>query len=181
MIQDTAGVRQTPNAIEAEGVRRAVEAGRDADAALIVIDGSEPDWKATLARLRADATDNHHVIVNKTDRGIVGELEPDMTAVSLLQPKAGNSIDNILAQLRRLVFPANRDSGASIITRARHRHALETALAAIEAAQLHDLHAAPEMAAEDLRQAADSLGRIIGRIDVEDLLSSIFSSFCIGK
>ena len=180
-IQDTAGMRQTPNAVEAEGIRRAVEAGRNADAALLVIDGSEPGWPETLARLRTQVTGNHRIIITKTDRGTVGELGSEMTGLSLIHAVEGEGMEDIMGLLRELVFPANRDIGSSIITRARHRQALQAALAAVEAAGRHDLHLAPEMAAEDLRQAADSLGRIIGRIDVEDLLSSIFSSFCIGK
>ena len=180
-IQDTAGVRQTPNAVEAEGIRRAVEAGRNADAALLVIDGSEPDWRVTLTSLRSEVTGNHRVIVNKTDRGVVGSLDSDMVGVSLVGTEDQGVAGTVLDLLRGMVFPSNRDMGASIITRARHRHALQVALEALEAAGRHDLHVAPEMAAEDLRQAVDSLGRIIGRVDVEDLLSSIFSSFCIGK
>ena len=180
-IQDTAGVRETLNVIEAEGIRRAVEAGRNADAALLVVDGSEPDWRMTVNRLRSEVTENHRVIVNKTDRGVVGDLDPDMVGVSLLTAGDHKISGAILNLLRDMVFPANRDMSASIITRARHRHALQAALEALEAAGRHDLHLAPEMAAEDLRQAVDALGRIIGRVDVEDLLSSIFSSFCIGK
>ena len=180
-IQDTAGVRETLNVIEAEGIRRAVEAGRNADAALLVVDGSEPDWRMTVNRLRSEVTENHRVIVNKIDRGVVGDLDPDMVGVSLLTAGDHKISGAILNLLRDMVFPANRDMSASIITRARHRHALQAALEALEAAGRHDLHLAPEMAAEDLRQAVDALGRIIGRVDVEDLLSSIFSSFCIGK
>ena len=70
--------------MEAEGIRRAVEAGRNADAALLVIDGSEPDWRMTVNSLRSEVTENHRVIVNKTDRGVVGDLDPDMLGVSLL-------------------------------------------------------------------------------------------------
>jgi tRNA modification GTPase len=87
----------------------------------------------------------------------------------------------VLDALRQLVIPANRAEQASIITRVRHRHAIESAYAALELAFSHDLGTAPELAAEDLRHAADSLGKMIGVIDVEDLLDSIFSSFCIGK
>ena len=180
-IQDTAGVRQTGNAIEAEGIRRAVEAGRQSDAALIVIDGSESGWQDRLEDLQQDITRNHRVVVNKQDLGITGSVPAEMLAVTLMPDKSTGALDQVLDLLRQMVFPANRDTTSSIITRARHRHALQAALVALEAAGTHDLHLSPEMAAEDLRQASDSLARIIGRIDVEDLLGSIFSSFCIGK
>ena len=94
------------------------------------------------------------------------------------EQQAGNVI---IDALRNLVIPANNAEQASIISRLRHRQAIEAALEAVTAAMAHDLDSAPELAAEDLRHAADSLGKIIGLIDVEDLLDSIFSSFCIGK
>ena len=86
-----------------------------------------------------------------------------------------------MACLYDLAVPANRDEGSNLITRERHRTALEDTIASLEAALGHDFAMAPELAAEDYRHAADSLGRITGQIDAEELLDSIFSSFCIGK
>ena len=181
-LLDTAGVRETGDGVEAEGVRRAVAAARQAHASLIVIDASQPDWRAQLAPLREMAGPSHLVILNKCD--LAGSSAPaDAAAEGAVAAclRDGSGCDEIVAGLRRIVVPANRDEGASIITRARHRAALEDTVAALRAAQAHDLAMAPELAAEEYRRAADSLGRITGQIDVEDLLGSIFSSFCIGK
>ena len=93
----------------------------------------------------------------------------------------GTGFDRVVECLRDLVVPANRDEKSSLITRERHRTALEDTVASLEAALGHDFTMAPELAAEDYRRAADSLGRITGQIDAEELLGSIFSSFCIGK
>ena len=181
-LLDTAGVRQTGDAIEAEGVRRALAAARQAHAALIVLDGSDPDWRQDLSRLQDTAGPSHRVVLNKAD--LVADeviLAARTAGVVPAALRDGMGLDAIVACLRDLVVPANRAEGASIITRERHRVALEDTVAALHAAQAHDLGHAPELAAEDYRRAADSLGRITGQIDVEELLGSIFSSFCIGK
>ena len=68
-------------------------------------------------RLRSEVTENHRVIVNKTDRGVVGDLDPDMVGVSLLTAGDHKISGAILNLLRDMVFPANRDMSASIITR----------------------------------------------------------------
>ncbi len=68
-----------------------------------------------------------------------------------------------------------------MLTRERHRHAVTTAFDALERARDHSLATSPELMAEEFRHAALALGRITGRVDVEDLLDQIFSAFCIGK
>ena len=181
-LLDTAGVRQTKDDIEAEGVRRAIDAARQADAAMLVLDVSDPGWQANRESLRGLAGSRVLVILNKrdlVDDAAVGRLATeDAVLVSLTQDGA---IDDVLAALRDLVVPANRGDAGSIITRARHRSALQDAVIALRAVLGHSFATAPEIAAEDYRLAADSLGRLTGAIDAEDLLGSIFSSFCIGK
>ena len=181
-LLDTAGVRQTKDDIEAEGVRRALDAARHADAAMVVLDVSDPHWQRECDKLCVLAETRVCVVLNKRDlldQAALDAVEDEgAVLVSLAQDEA---IDEVLAALRALVLPANSADSGSIITRARHRAALQEAVAALRAVQEHSFNTAPEIAAEDYRRAADSLGRITGAIDAEDLLGSIFSSFCIGK
>jgi tRNA modification GTPase len=92
--------------------------------------------------------------------------------------KSGFGLDALLQTLSTRVSALLSDRGPPPPTRARHREALGRCLVALDAAQTADL---PELAAEDLRRAADELGRITGRIDIEDMLDAIFRDFCIGK
>ena len=186
MLLDTAGIRETGDSIEAEGVRRARQAAQDAEAALVVVDGSRPGWRKEVANLQLLVPASSQIIVTKSDLGIaeMGQADdwPDGTlAVTLRGDGAEAASLAILDALYKLIVPANQADRASIISRLRHRHAIKAAVDGVMAACLHDLHTTPELAAEDLRHAADSLGRMIGVIDVEDLLDSIFASFCIGK
>ena len=80
-----------------------------------------------------------------------------------------------------MIIPHNQAQNSAIITRSRHRQSLRDAHDALSAGLAHDFHQAPELAAEDFRQATTALGRITGDIDVEELLGQIFSSFCVGK
>ena len=186
MLLDTAGIRETGDSIEAEGVRRARQAAQDAEAALVVVDGSRPGWREEVANLQLLVPTSSQIIVTKSDLGIteVGQADdwPDGALTVTFQGDGADAARHaVLDALYKLIVPANQADRASIISRLRHRHAIKAAVDGVMAACLHDLHTTPELAAEDLRHAADSLGRMIGVIDVEDLLDSIFASFCIGK
>ena len=186
MLLDTAGIRETGDSIEAEGVRRARQAAQDAEAALVVVDGSRPGWREEVANLQLLVPTSSQIIVTKSDLGIaeVGQADdwPDGALTVTFQGDGADAARHaVLDALYKLIVPANQADRASIISRLRHRHAIKAAVDGVMAACRHDLHTTPELAAEDLRHAADSLGRMIGVIDVEDLLDSIFASFCIGK
>ena len=186
MLLDTAGIRETGDSIEAEGVRRARQAAQDAEAALVVVDGSRPGWREEVTNLQLLVPASSQIIVTKSDLGIaeVGQADdwPDGALTVTFQGDGADAARHaVLDALYKLIVPANQADRASIISRLRHRHAIKAAVDGVMAACLHDLHTTPELAAEDLRHAADSLGRMIGVIDVEDLLDSIFASFCIGK
>jgi len=190
-LLDTAGLRDTDDVIEAEGVRRARHAARETDAALLVVDSSSADWRADLAALRDLAGSNQAILLTKRDQldpAMISSTAEEIAAygvvarlVSLADDEGGNQVEQLLELLRGLVVPANRPETQSIITRERHRHALQRALSALRAVDDLDLGTAPELVAEEYRRAADSLGRLTGQVDVEELLDSIFSSFCIGK
>lgn len=169
LVADTAGLRESGDAIEQEGVRRALARAEAADLRLVILDATRPG-----ETVDPNLFENALVVVNKIDaqsgKGIDGALG--------ISVKTGAGMKELLAQLKEEVVKRAGDSGAPPITRARHRAALQEcddALARFASATL------PELAAEDLRQASRALGRITGRVDVEDMLDIIFRDFCIGK
>jgi tRNA modification GTPase len=99
----------------------------------------------------------------------------------LISAKEPADIETLIERLVKLLVPLNHADASAIITRQRHRDALQEAHDALGRALGHDFQHVPEMAAEDFRVAAVALGRITGEIDVEELLGSIFAAFCIGK
>ena len=177
-FMDTAGLRDGAGAVEAEGIRRARQAGRDADLGLIILDGSDAAWPDHLAEITTLTGGKHLIVLNKRDAGLVGMVPEGALHLSLRDHK---DIETLIATITKAIIPLNQDSQSAIITRARHRDALVGAMQSLEHGLTHDFDAQPELAAEDYRMAATALGRITGKIDVEDLLGSIFSSFCIGK
>ena len=173
-VSDTAGLRPTENAIEAEGIRRAVlEAGR-ADLRLLMVEAA--DWPEIPAELAAWLGPDAMVVVNKTDlRPVEPEPEKSMFPISL---STGRGLENFYAALQQIITARFGVGQAAGITRIRHRQALESCLAALSRAGRAP---SPELMAEDLRLAARCLGSITGRVDVEDVLDVLFSEFCIGK
>jgi tRNA modification GTPase len=162
-LVDTAGLRETTDSIEAEGVRRALARARDADLAMTVIEAGSPP------------PDNpgHLLIANKADLGHTG---PD--GALMISAKTGAGMDELRARLAQAARQMTESNGPPPLTRARHRAALLAAAEHLDAAEQAGL---PELRGEDLRLAMRSLGRITGHVGVEDILDTVFSRFCIGK
>ena len=180
-ILDTAGIRDESGKIEAEGIRRSVEAAGFANLVLVILDGSDPAWPAACDKIDQLTGQPKFYILNKADQGLSAPnatASGDMMSISAKDPA---DIETLIERLAKLLVPLNHADASVIITRQRHRHAMQEAHDALGRALGHDFQHVPEMAAEDFRIAAVALGRITGEIDVEELLGSIFSAFCIGK
>ena len=173
VLADTAGLRDSADAIEQEGKRRAVQRAEQAEIRLFVFDTAHP---ADAAGASTWAGADTILVANKIDLVPVAEtdLSPPALPVSAL---TGEGIDRLLTMLGERVAQTYRIE-APVLTRARHRQALEEAAASLRRSFSAAL---PELRAEDLRLALRSLGRITGAVDVEDLLDVIFRDFCIGK
>jgi tRNA modification GTPase len=184
-ILDTAGLRDAPDIVEAEGIRRATAEMARADRVLFIVDVStDPDAQAYAeerARLPPDVPVT--VILNKCDLAAGIPLTDTMTgpvriAISAL---TGQGLEALRAHLRECVGYQVADAG-TVSARARHLSALTRAREYVEAAadQLA-ARRANELTAEELRLAQQALGEITGEVSSDDLLGRVFSSFCIGK
>lgn len=184
-VLDTAGLRDAPDVIEAEGIRRATLEMARADRVLFIIDAAEdPDAHAfTEERARLPAEVPVTLVLNKIDLATGIPMSdtvsgPPRVAVSA---KTGAGLDVLRAHLRDCMGYQVADAG-TVSARARHIDALARARRHVDAAetQLRESRAG-ELVAEELRQAQQALGEITGAVTSEDLLGRIFSSFCIGK
>ena len=174
-LADTAGLRDSVDPVEGEGIRRAKARAAAADLKLVLFDAAAPPDSASLALLDARAI----AVATKCDlarRGPHRELPAAVLPVSVV---TGAGLDLLLKRLENEVREGlGPTEGAPALTRARHREALEACLEELTEAQCQN---APELRAENLRLAARALGRIGGRVEVEEVLDRLFREFCIGK
>jgi tRNA modification GTPase len=171
VLADTAGLRDTADEIEAEGIRRSHRRAAEADLRLVIRDAGEPIPADPALGPGPDTIR----VLNKIDQVPDASRADDEIALSV---RTGAGLDRLLDMLAEAVERRLTGDGSPALTRARHRAALEDArdaLARVPSAPL------PELAAEDLRLALRAIGRITGRVDVEDMLDLLFGSFCIGK
>ena len=178
IVSDTAGVREAAGKIEQEGVRRAVARAREADLILWLIDVTAPpaEVPAEIAA-RAERT---LVIANKMDLLASGVLHPLPGGAIGISVLTGDGMDTLARRLTAFVRARIGESESPALTQARHRHQLERCMAPLKSFLGSPLSEV-ELRAEDLRRAAQSLGRLTGAVDVEDVLDQVFSRFCIGK
>lgn len=168
ILADTAGLRETSDAIEDEGVRRALRRAEAADLKLFLTDAREETPAEPVA-------DGAILVFNKTDLAPGFQLPfPAACAVSV---RTGAGLPVLLKLLEERVSSVIAGPNVAL-TRARHREALEECRFSLSRSLEADL---PELGAEDVRLATRALGRITGKVDVEDLLDVIFRDFCIGK
>ncbi len=187
-VADTAGLRESADAIESEGVRRALHHAAHADLKVLVLDGSDMRMAGLPDEISDGLIDENTLIVlNKSDlttRPFPREIE-NRPAFEV-SVKSGAGIDELLAAVHAMVVERFDSAAGPAPTRQRHRRALEDCRQALGRALVTangsaDREADIDLICEDLRLAARSLGRITGRVDVEDLLDVIFGEFCIGK
>lgn len=172
-LSDTAGLRDSDDPVEAEGVRRARARAEAAELRLWVRGPGDPTGgAASFARPR------DLLVLTKSDLGAAEAIEGFETLSVSTASGAGLSTLQDWIAARLSVDLSGADFPA--VTRERHRLRLTEALAAVEAGRAA-LDQAPEMAGDDLRRAADALARVTGAIGVEDILGEVFSTFCIGK
>jgi tRNA modification GTPase len=169
VIVDTAGLRETGDLIEQEGVSRARARARDADVVLWLIPPEGPDGEAPPARRLVRVGTKSDLSRPRDDCDIHVSAATGQGMADLMALLEGEA-ETVLGQ------------GDAVVTRERHRRALERTRACLmRARDMLAMRGPLELAAEEVRLAARSVGEITGRVDVEDVLDRLFSSFCIGK
>jgi len=181
-VVDTAGLRETADIVEREGVRRARDAVARADGVLLVVDarcGLGTAERALLAEL--PGTVEATVILNKIDLADIppGPSRLEGYAAVALSAVTGAGLDALREHLKAVMGFTGAESG--FIARRRHLDALQRAASHLDTARRQLESGAGELLAEELRLAQDALGEITGKVTSEELLGRIFSSFCIGK
>jgi tRNA modification GTPase len=178
-IADTAGIRESDDRIEAEGIRRARETLQRSDLALMVMDLQDPPGNSF--QLESELPDNTPVIRVWNKKDIAPVSEPDSDACVSISAKTGEGVDQLKAIIRSSVGMTDLSEG-SFSARTRHLDAIRRTgdHLSMGKTQLEENNSA-ELLAEELRLAQKSLGEITGEFLPDDLLGAIFASFCIGK
>ena len=184
-LVDTAGIRETDDVLEREGIRRSRSAQRDADLQVVVIDGTVSLSDDDRKLIDQAAGGKHLIIINKADLPMrVGPLGLTTgTAALSLSAKTGEGIDTLRAAIRAQLIEGGADAADGVIvTNVRHQAALDRAGGSlVQARESVAAGMANELVAVDLRAAADALGEITGAITTDEILKQVFSAFCIGK
>ncbi len=170
-VSDTAGLRETDDIVEAEGVRRARQAGAEADVRIWLFDAHDP--------VETDLVQpGDIVVVNKSDLAA-----PNVSRETLLiSAKQGQGIDRVEASIIDRLSGLTKNLSAPMITRARHRQGIERAKTHLLMALDHlNSGMGAEFTAEEVRLASRELGSLTGHVETEMVLGAVFSSFCIGK
>jgi tRNA modification GTPase len=177
ILLDTAGIRDSTDPIELEGIRRARARAAQADLVLWLVDASSQP--AGPGSGSAETTETW-VIANKTD--LLGSAQVAVAGARLaISAATGHGVDALISALTEFARGFFEATEPALVTRQRHRQALEQAAAALRRAIDEGADGREEVIAEELRVAASALGRLLGQVDVEDVLDAVFRDFCIGK
>lgn len=184
-LVDTAGIRETEDPLEREGIERSRSAQRQADLQVVVVDGAVALTEEDRALVEQAAAGKHVIAINKTD--LARTVEPAATgseaACVAVSARTGEGIDRLRAAIRSQLIGAGSDATEGVmVTNVRHHAALARAGEALAQAKGSAATAmAHEFVAVDVRAAADALGEITGAITTDEILEQIFSTFCVGK
>ena len=179
IISDTAGIRDSKNEIEKKGIKLTLNRAEEADLKLIVVDAKNIDFTGVLKGL---LDENAILVINKSDL-LNKDIDPQIKKINyvLISIKENSNIEELILKIKNNLKNKFITSDDILITRERHRQHLQQCLDHLknfnQKKEIEDF----DKAAEDLRLATRHLGMILGKVDVEEILGSIFNDFCIGK
>ena len=179
IVSDTAGIRDSKNEIEKKGIKLSLDRAENADLKLVVVDAKNIDISQFLTTLlKKDAI----LVINKSDL-IHDELDPEIKKINhvLISLKQNKNLDKLILKIKENLKNKLISDDDILITRERHRQHLIQCVENLK--NFYDKNGKKDFdkAAEDLRLATRHLGMIVGKVDVEEILGSIFNDFCIGK
>ena len=177
ILADTAGIREAKNDIEKKGISLALSKFKEADLNIVVIDNSN---KKISDEIRSMINKDTIVLLNKSDVQAKENHKFDVDVV-LASVKDNKNIDKLINLIKQKLNKKFSSNNSALVTRERHRVKLNECLREIDKFLKKDQNKDLELAAEDLRMATRHLGSIVGKVDVEEILGSIFKDFCIGK
>jgi len=177
LLADTAGIRDTKNEVEKKGISLALGKSKEADLNIIVIDNSSKKINKEIQNMINRDT---IILLNKSD--VLDKQNHKFNVDTVLASVKNNkNIDKLIDLIKAKLSKKFTSNSSALITRERHRVKLNDCLKEIEKFLKKDQSNDLELAAEDLRMATRHLGSIVGKVDVEEILGSIFKDFCIGK
>ncbi len=179
IISDTAGIRDSQDEIEKKGIKLSLNRAEEADLKLVVVDVKSLDFTDVLKGL---LDENAILVINKSDL-LEKDIDPEIKKTNhvLISIKENKNIEELILKIKNNLKNKFLTSDDILITRERHRQHLQQCLDYLnnfnQKKEIEDF----DKAAEDLRLATRHLGMIVGKVDVEEILGSIFNDFCIGK
>ena len=179
IVSDTAGIRESKNEIERKGIKLSLNRAEEADLKLVVVDAKNLDFTDVLKGL---LDENAILVINKSDL-LESDIDPEIKKLDhvLISIKENLNIDELILKIKNNLKNKFITSDDILITRERHRQHLEQCLEHLKNFNKKNEVEDFDKAAEDLRLATRHLGMIVGKVDVEEILGSIFNDFCIGK
>ena len=179
IVSDTAGIRESKNEIEKKGIKLSLNRAEEADLKLVVVDAKNLDFTDVLKGL---LDENAILVINKSDL-LDEEIDPEIKKLNhvLISIKENLNIDELILKIKNNLKNKFITSDDILITRERHRQHLEQCLEHLKNFNKKNEVEDFDKAAEDLRLTTRHLGMIVGKVDVEEILGSIFNDFCIGK
>ena len=179
IVSDTAGIRESKNEIEKKGIKLSLNRAEEADLKLVVVDAKNLDFTDVLKGL---LDQNAILVINKSDL-LDGEIDSEIKKLNhvLISIKENLNIDELILKIKNNLKSKFITNDDILITRERHRQHLKQCSEHLKNFNKKNEVEDFDKAAEDLRLATRHLGMIVGKVDVEEILGSIFNDFCIGK
>ena len=178
ILADTAGIRDSNNEVEKKGISLAINRVKESDLNLIMIDNSSKKINDKIKNL---INQDSIIVLNKSDISSKIIHNFNKSQVVLVSVKNNTNIIQLIDKMKEKLSKKFITTNNVVVTRERHRNKLNDCLKEIDNFLKKDQNKDIEMAAEDLRLATRHLGAIVGKVDVEEILGSIFKDFCIGK